>query len=152
MSAVAWRARTGVQSPGGKQPRSGWRGQATVEFALILPVFLMLTAGAIQFGQVFFAYAQLLQAAQEGARYGAVLHHMDNEITTRVRQLSPGGASDGVVVATTVSPTNNGTVSGINRTTGNVITVTVTHTQGLFIPFFARNSIPLTGRTSMVVE
>jgi Flp pilus assembly protein TadG len=128
------------------------RAQATVEFALILPVFLLITAGAIQFGQVFFAYAQLLHATQEGARYGAVLHHNDFEIIARVRQLAPGGASDPVVVSTTVSPTNNGVVAANNRTTGNVLTVTATHAQGLFIPFFARNSITLSSRTSMVVE
>jgi hypothetical protein len=128
------------------------RAQATVEFALILPLFLLITAGAIQFGQVFFAYAQLLQATQEGTRYGAVLHHTDAEIIARVRQVTPGGAADGVTIATTVSPTNNGAVAAANRATGKVLTVTATHAQGLFIPFFARNSIPLSGRTSMVVE
>src|SRR5690242_16812946 len=46
---------------------TGAAGQATVEFALILPVFLMIAAGTIQFGQVFFNYAKLLQATQEGA-------------------------------------------------------------------------------------
>ncbi len=128
------------------------RAQATVEFALVLPVFMLLTAGTIQFGQVFFAYAQLLQATQEGARYGAVLHRTDNEIIARVRQVSPGGATDNVTVATTVSPTNSGTVSAANRAAGNVLTVTASHTQGLVIPFFAIRTIPLTGRTSMVVE
>jgi Flp pilus assembly protein TadG len=128
------------------------RAQATVEFALILPVFMLMTAGAIQFGQVFFAYAQLLQATQEGARYGAVLHHTDAEIIARVRQVSPGGNGDNVTVATTVSPTNSTPVAGNNRGVGNVLTVTATHAQGLLIPFFARNSITLSGRTSMVVE
>jgi Flp pilus assembly protein TadG len=128
------------------------RAQATVEFALVLPVFMLLTAGAIQFGQLFFAYAQLLQAAQEGARYGAVLHHTDAEIIARVRQVSPGGAADNVTVATTVSPTNSGAVAASSRAAGNVLAVTASHTQQLVIPFFALNSVPLTGRTSMVVE
>ncbi len=132
--------------------RGGGAGQATVEFALILPVFLMVAAGTIQFGQVFFNYAKLLQATQEGARYGAVMHNTDNQITTRVRQVSPGGNADGVSIATAVSPTNNGTVSGANRGTGNVVTVTATHAQGLLIPFFPRNSITLTASTAMVVE
>jgi Flp pilus assembly protein TadG len=133
-----------------------WRphrqAQATVEFALILPAFLLITAGAIQFGQVFFVYAQLLQATQEGARYGAVLHRTDAQIIARVRQVAPGGTADPVSVGTTVSPTNSGVVAEINRTTGNVLTVTATHAQPLMIPFFARNSITLSGRTSMVVE
>jgi len=128
------------------------RAQATVEFALVLPVFMLLTAGAIQFGQLFFAYAQLLQATQEGARYGAVLHHSDPEIIARVRQVSPGGAADNVTVATTVSPTNSGVVAANSRAAGNVLTVTASHSQRLVIPFFSLSTVPLTGRTSMVVE
>src|SRR5919199_5492705 len=89
--------------------RSGrWRGQTALEFALILPAFLLIVAGTIQFGQVFMAYAQLLQAAQEGARYGAVLPNTRNDaaIIARVQQVSPGGASDTVTVSSTTSPTN----------------------------------------------
>ena len=86
------------------------RGQSIVEFALVLPVFMLLIAGAVEFGRAYFAYAQLLQAAQEGARYGAVLPYTrdDAAIIARVRQVSPGGASTTVTVTATCSPTNTG--------------------------------------------
>jgi Flp pilus assembly protein TadG len=134
--------------------RAGRRGQAAVEFALIVPVFLLLVAGTIQFGQVYFAYAQLLQAAQEGARYGAVLPNTRNDaaIIARARQLAPGGAADTVTVASTVRPTNNATVAANSRTRGNVLTVTVRHTQPLRIPFFPVTSLPLGATASMVIE
>ena len=46
-------------------------GQALVEFALILPMFLMITALAIDFGRLFYAYVAVVNAAKEGAVYGA---------------------------------------------------------------------------------
>ncbi len=46
------------------------RGQAVVEFALILPVFLFLVVMAIDFGRLFFTYIQVHNAAREGANYG----------------------------------------------------------------------------------
>jgi hypothetical protein len=48
------------------------RGQSLVEFALVLPVILMLFGGIIDFGWVVFNYAQLYNALREGLRYGSV--------------------------------------------------------------------------------
>ena len=50
---------------------SGRRGQAVVEFALIIPVFLLLLLAAVDFGRMFFTYIQANNAAREGAAYGA---------------------------------------------------------------------------------
>ncbi len=48
------------------------RGQALVEFALVLPIILTLFGGIIDFGWVVFNYAQLYNALREGLRYGSV--------------------------------------------------------------------------------
>ena len=48
------------------------RGQGFVEFALILPVLLLLLLGIIEFGYVFAAYSGMFNAAREGTRYGVV--------------------------------------------------------------------------------
>jgi PKD repeat protein len=42
-------------------------GQALVEFALILPVFLLLLVVAVDFGRLFYTYVQIHNAAREGA-------------------------------------------------------------------------------------
>lgn len=42
-----------------------------VEFALILPTFLMLVAIAADFGRLFYAYVAITNATKEGAAYGA---------------------------------------------------------------------------------
>jgi Flp pilus assembly protein TadG len=46
--------------------------QSLAEFALILPVFLILVFGIIDFGMGLRAYITVAQATREGARYGVV--------------------------------------------------------------------------------
>ncbi len=48
------------------------RGAAAVEFALLLPVLLLLVFGIIDFGRALNAQITLTQAAREGARLDAV--------------------------------------------------------------------------------
>ncbi|MGZ8527919.1 MAG: DUF7507 domain-containing protein [Candidatus Limnocylindrales bacterium] len=47
------------------------RGQSLVELALIMPIFLLLIAAAIDFGRLFSAYIAIVNATKEGALYGA---------------------------------------------------------------------------------
>lgn len=58
----------------GSQPESGGRGrgQALVEFVLVLPVVLLLILGIIEFGYLFGVMSAVSAGAREGARYGAV--------------------------------------------------------------------------------
>ncbi|MGD2057902.1 MAG: pilus assembly protein [Anaerolineales bacterium] len=46
-------------------------GQGLVEFALVLPVFLMLIMGIVEFGRLMFIYNSVATASREAARYGA---------------------------------------------------------------------------------
>ncbi|MGI8533434.1 MAG: TadE family protein, partial [Candidatus Limnocylindrales bacterium] len=41
------------------------------EFALVLPVFLLIVGGALDLGRLFYAYVGIENAAREGALYGA---------------------------------------------------------------------------------
>jgi hypothetical protein len=49
------------------------RAQALVEFALIIPTFLFLVLGIVDFGRVVWANTSLAAAAREGARF-AITH------------------------------------------------------------------------------
>ncbi|HEY0715311.1 MAG TPA: TadE family protein [Polyangia bacterium] len=49
------------------------RGVAAVEFALLLPILLGVTLGAIDWGYFFFVKQRVVNAAREGARAGAVI-------------------------------------------------------------------------------
>jgi hypothetical protein len=47
-------------------------GQELVEFALILPLLLLLFFGIIEVGRLMLSYNTIANAAREGARYGIV--------------------------------------------------------------------------------
>ena len=68
-------------------------GQAMVEFALILPIFLLILCGIIDFGWLFYNQLSLNNACREGARYAvvntaedastqAIINHIENATTT----------------------------------------------------------------------
>ena len=44
------------------------RGQSLVEFALVLPLFVLLLVGVFDLGRAFFAYIAISNAAREGTR------------------------------------------------------------------------------------
>jgi Flp pilus assembly protein TadG len=48
------------------------RGAAAVEFAILLPLFIMFVWGAIEFGLAFYTKEILTNATREGARAGIV--------------------------------------------------------------------------------
>ena len=87
------------------------RGQAMVEFALVLPLFLLLVCGIIEFGVLYNAQLTLEQDAREGARYAAV-HASDSDLTDQVYEhlnIEPMTSSISVVVD--LSQTNAVTVT-----------------------------------------
>ena len=47
-------------------------GQSLVEFAMVLPLFLVLLFGLVDFGRAFYSWILITNAAREGARTGAV--------------------------------------------------------------------------------
>ncbi len=51
--------------------RRGKRGQSLAEFALVLPVLLLILAGVLEVSNLLTAYNRIQLAAREGARFGA---------------------------------------------------------------------------------
>ena len=50
----------------------GEKGQALVEFALLVPIFLILLFAIVDFGMGFHSWITVTNSAREGARLGAV--------------------------------------------------------------------------------
>ncbi len=63
------------------------RGQGFLEFALILPVLLLIIIGLIEFGHLFIVYASLTNASREGTRFGIVSPTDYDGINNRVREM-----------------------------------------------------------------
>ncbi|WP_415854596.1 TadE/TadG family type IV pilus assembly protein [Sinomonas sp. G460-2] len=98
------------------------RGAAAVEFALVLPVLLVLVLGIIDFGRVFSAQQTLTYAARAGARVmvlqnsqSAAVSAAQNaaaplgQLATSAFSVSPSQCSPGTQVTFTVSFTVTGT-------------------------------------------
>lgn len=83
----------------------GDRGSVAVEFALLLPVLLLIVFGVIDFGRALNAEITLTQAAREGARL-ASLGYTSSAVTTRVQSAATG--LSGVTVTVTTCATGAG--------------------------------------------
>src|SRR5215212_7747117 len=58
------------------------QGQSMTEFALVLPILVVLLFGVIQFGIVFNNYITLTDATRAGARKAAVSRRQPNPVST----------------------------------------------------------------------
>lgn len=106
------------------------RGQALVEFALMLPIFIILLMAIIDFGRVIHEYLVVSTAAHEGARSMAI---WDSEATARTSVMR---------VASSL-PTSGGTVNIVintaePRTTGAPVEVRVSHNVRIFTPLIQK--------------
>lgn len=67
----------GENQRGQKLSRRGERAQGMLEFALTLPILLMLLFGIMEFGRMMFTYVSVVTAAREAARWGAASGNSD---------------------------------------------------------------------------
>lgn len=103
--------------------RRNCRGVSVVEMALVLPLLLVLTLGAIEYGWLFLKAEQVADAARSGARFAVT------PPVTTVGQVS--GSSSPAVTALNKSgiPIHSGTITvptGVTPGSGNAVTVVVT--------------------------
>ena len=121
------------------------RGQAIVEFALILPVFILILLGIMEFGLVFHQYLVVTAASRDGARVAA-LGGTDAETLTMVNT-SAASINSGQLT-TTITPAN--------RVKGQTVSVQVTNPVTIRAPLiaqvFPQNPFPVTVTTIMRVE
>jgi Flp pilus assembly protein TadG len=71
---------------------SGESGAELIEFALVLPLLLLMMLGIIDFGFLFQRYEVITNAAREGARVAILPGYADADAVARVNQyLTAGG-------------------------------------------------------------
>ena len=152
----------------------GQQGAATVEFALILPVLLLLVSGIIDLGHYWYLGHVLSDASREGARYGTryktYFDPTKGTVRTLPKDLNPS-ISDHVLLpayadyagrlnsnpAPTVTPSGPGwTATDPTTLAGKDLVVTVTATKtwwvlGTFIPALGSSRL-LTVATTMTCE
>jgi Flp pilus assembly protein TadG len=90
-------------------------GQALVEFALVIPIILMLMMGIVDFGRLMFALVSISNATREASRYASVRGSDldgENQITDcdGIASIARGTAFLFELNSITVSYERNGTV------------------------------------------
>lgn len=103
-------------------------GSATVEFAIIFPLFVLLLIGMLEFGLAIWRQEILTNASREGARAGIVSsipRPTDAEITTVVQTYLTNSGLD--PSATTIS------VTGTDGSFGEPLTVEVQYPNNFFV-------------------
>ena len=131
-----------------RKRRTNDEGQAVVEFAVVLPVLLLILFAILQFGVVFNNYIQVTSAAREGARKAATSR------TLGVAAAESAATTSAKSAAGSLNPANL-TVTFPNSPTfvqGSDVTVQVTYPYSVSIMGLVVSSGNLTGSTTMRVE
>jgi len=92
-----------MKGPLSSSPKARDRGTAAVEFALVLPVLLLIVFGIIDFGRALNAQIVLTGAAREGVRLAA-LGYTNAAIQARVAAAAPDLSGVTVTVAASCAP------------------------------------------------
>ena len=80
------------------------RGAAVVEFAIVVPIFVLLVFGMIEFGRMVMVHQLLVGAAREGARQAIVNGATAVDVEQTVRNYLTATSIDGQEASVTVTP------------------------------------------------
>jgi Flp pilus assembly protein TadG len=91
-----------------KRPQSqSRRGTALVELALVLPIFIGITVGIVEFGRAMMVGQLVTNAAREGTRRAIIDGSTNADVETSIKDFlaqSVGAQADEVAVTITITP------------------------------------------------
>jgi len=99
------------------------RGAVAVEFALVLPLLLLLVLGGIDWGYYFFASEVITNVAREGASVAVLPGYTDAMVTSRVQQYIQAGVLDANVTPTITIQRSVAVSYGSGTATGSKVIV-----------------------------
>lgn len=119
-------------------------GSNIVEFALTLPLLLVLIAGVFDLGWAIYAKNTMADAAREGARAGIIASNNDATIRARVRAAAQGLNLTDAQIVINPSPA---------RSHFAPISVTVNYTYTSITTLIVGGvNLPMSSQATMVVE
>lgn len=127
------------------------KGQAMVEFALILPILLMLIGGIMDFGWVFSNILIANNASREAARYAAI-HKYDTDYTD-IAVINQAKARIPDFIESKINA-DGITLEEVTINGDKAIKFTVKWNIDVFMPFYSRliNPFNVVGETVMKIE
>lgn len=131
----------------------GTRGQTLVEFALILPIFILMLVGISDLGRAVYAYNTISNAAREAVRMGIVDQNVGKLQAEVVKASVSLGAVPGDVDVAFLTPDLSGTcASPVNI--GCVVEITVHYQYNAATPIIGNlvGTIDMSSTTRQPVE
>ncbi len=133
------------------------KGQALVEFALILPVLVLLVFGMVEFGRAMYLKNMLNNAARAGARAAVVTPNLPQttsySLAARGTDVIQQTMFDGLQYVDRSTATANVSVNGSNPAkNGDIVTVSVTCNFDSVVQKLIKIANTLTGAASMRYE
>ncbi|MGI9597462.1 MAG: TadE/TadG family type IV pilus assembly protein [Acidimicrobiales bacterium] len=127
--------------PGAQESAPGDRGAGLAEFALVVPVLLMILFGIIEFGIGFSRSQAVEAAAREGGRLASLSSTTMTEVKDRV-DFTLGGVPFDSPPQVSMVPSG-----GCSGREGQSVTVIVTAPHHIAVPFVFDRQVTLTGRS-----
>ena len=133
-------------------------GQALVEFALVLPILLLVVTGIIQFGVLLGGQIALVNGVREAARYGSVLETTSSgsvpadaaavkaRLQTVLSAGLPGYSPARLLSSSVCYVSYRNPISGGGSPSWSVrLTVSATYKHALFVPLITPILDPMDG-------
>ncbi len=142
-----------ADAPAKRRERS--RGQALVEFAIVLPVFFLVVAGMFDLGLGVYSDLTLVNAAREGARLGVIDPGNTSAIETRVRAMAGNLDSSKLKVTVACERPSGSSFTPCSSPMwlpGDATKVTVDYKYSVFFPILFGTEIPLSSESKMRIE
>jgi Flp pilus assembly protein TadG len=149
------------EQPVNRLVRRRERGQSLVEFALVLPLFLLLFFAIVDFGSAVFTYNSLTNAAREGARLAIVNQDSASIVAKAKAQVSVAEVADPSVTIAFFDANADGSASGTSCSTaptyfGCVAVVQFESTYRPLTPIIGnivfKNGVTLKAKAEVTVE
>ena len=135
------------------------KGNALVEFALILPVFLALIFGVVTFSLALYNKTVLTMATREGARAGAVYdanNTTDTNITNRAKSAAETACLNSIITFGNGLPIVDDPTFGTLGTARTIIVTAHLEYKGLFWGFIknsnSQTSYTISAKSIMKLE
>lgn len=119
------------------------KGQSLVEFALVLPILLLLVLGMLEYGWMLNAKISVTGAAREGARASSVLGE-DN--ISQAYTIASAAANKYMGIGTLDAGDVTVTVSS------DSVTVSISHEKEPLIGLYIKEAMPIASSVTMRLE
>lgn len=128
------------------------RGQAMVEFAMVLPLFMLVLSGIADFGFALYQRMTVINAAREGARAAAMVSDHATIVTTATGAAQAAAAQGGITGVTVVVTCSPHASDCSDAQVNDLVTVKTSYPYSSFFPLTFRATFTLDSKVQMVLE